>query len=65
MAISRVLFTLVSAAALLLRSEAAVTKRVTCANGHTTANAACCIWFDIRDDIQENLFDEAECGEEV
>lgn len=40
-------------------------KRATCADGRTTANAACCVLFPILDDIQENLFDGGECGEEV
>ena len=45
---------------------AAVTKRVACPDGKNTAtNAACCALFAIRDDIQENLFDGGECGEEV
>ncbi|KAJ6563317.1 putative versatile peroxidase [Mycena vulgaris] len=46
-------------------ANAAVAKRVTCATGQTTANAACCVLFPILDDIQENLFDGGECGEEV
>ncbi|KAJ7019580.1 manganese peroxidase-like protein [Mycena alexandri] len=46
-------------------ASGAVTKRVTCATGQTTANAACCVLFPILDDIQENLFDGGECGEEV
>lgn len=48
-------------------ASASVVKRVTCpgTGGRTTANAACCAWFPILDDIQENLFDGAECGEEV
>ncbi|KAK6966482.1 peroxidase [Favolaschia claudopus] len=46
-------------------ASAAVTKRVTCATGQTTANAACCVLFPVLDDIQENLFDGGECGEEV
>ncbi|KAJ7577383.1 manganese dependent peroxidase 1 [Mycena floridula] len=41
------------------------TKRATCATGQTVANAACCLWFPILEDIQENLFDGGECGEEV
>ncbi|KAJ7236595.1 manganese peroxidase 3 [Mycena haematopus] len=44
---------------------AALTKRVTCATGQTTANAACCVLFPILADLQENLFDGGECGEEV
>ncbi|KAJ7463273.1 manganese peroxidase 3 [Mycena latifolia] len=46
-------------------ANGAVTKRVTCVTGQTTANAACCVLFPILDDIQENLFDGGECGEEV
>lgn len=37
-----------------------------CPDGVNTAtNAACCTLFAIRDDIQQNLFDGGECGEEV
>ena len=32
---------------------------------NTATNAACCALFAVRDDIQENLFDGGECGEEV
>ncbi|KAJ7182873.1 manganese peroxidase 3 [Mycena crocata] len=46
-------------------TSAAIMKRVTCPTGQTTANAACCVLFPILDDIQENLFDGGECGEEV
>ncbi|KAJ7670132.1 manganese-dependent peroxidase [Mycena polygramma] len=42
-----------------------VTKRVTCATGQTTANAACCVLFPLLDDLQANLFDGGECGEET
>lgn len=42
------------------------TKRVACPDGvHTATNAACCVWFDVLDDIQANLFDNGECGEEA
>ncbi|KAF7291422.1 Peroxidase [Mycena indigotica] len=37
-------------------------KRATCSGGRTTAHASCCVWFDVLDDIQENLFDGGECG---
>jgi cytochrome c peroxidase len=50
--------------AALRSAEAALTKRVTCATGQTTANAACCVLFPILDDIKENLFDN-HCGEDV
>ncbi|KAJ7882116.1 fungal versatile peroxidase from pleurotus Eryngii [Mycena leptocephala] len=46
-------------------ASGAVTKRVTCSTGQTTANAACCVLFPILADLQENLFDGGECGEEV
>ncbi|KAI0697907.1 melanin-decolorizing enzyme [Cytidiella melzeri] len=47
-------------------AQAAITKRVACPDGVNTAtNAACCALFAVRDDIQENLFDGGECGEEV
>lgn len=45
---------------------AAITRRVACPDGKNTAtNAACCALFAVRDDLQENLFDGGECGEEV
>ena len=37
-----------------------------CPDGVNTAtNAACCDLFAVRDDIQQNLFDGGECGEDV
>ncbi|KAF9477501.1 manganese peroxidase 1 [Pholiota conissans] len=45
--------------------NAAITKRVTCASGHVTANAACCALFPVVDKLQSDLFDGAECGEEA
>lgn len=59
------LFALTYLAASLSGSYAALTKRVACPDGRTTANAACCAWFPVLDDIQEALFDGGECGEEV
>lgn len=44
----------------------ALTRRVACPDGVNTAtNAACCQLFAVRDDIQKNLFDNGECGEDV
>ncbi|KAJ6528227.1 heme peroxidase [Mycena vulgaris] len=51
--------------ALVVAAVAVPTKRAACGNGRTAAHASCCIWFDVLDDIQENLFDGGECGEEV
>ncbi|KAJ7917131.1 manganese peroxidase 1 [Mycena leptocephala] len=45
-------------------TSAAVSKRVTCSTGQTTANAACCVLFPILNDIRTNLFNN-ECGEDV
>jgi hypothetical protein len=47
-------------------AQSAILKRVACPDGKNTAtNAACCALFPILADIQENLFDGGECGEEV
>lgn len=44
----------------------ALTRRVACPDGVNTAtNAACCSLFAIRDDLQQNLFDNGGCGEDV
>jgi len=49
-----------------LQSQAGLIKRVACPDGvHTATNAACCALFPIVDDLQTNLFDGGECGEEV
>ncbi|KAI5120026.1 hypothetical protein M0805_004655 [Coniferiporia weirii] len=61
----KTLLTLVSLAASLSTSNAALTRRVSCPDGVNTAtNAACCAWFPILDDLQTNLFDN-ECGQEA
>ncbi|KAJ7249929.1 heme peroxidase [Mycena rebaudengoi] len=41
--------------AFVLSAIASPTKRATCSNGRTAAHASCCVWFDVMDDIQENL----------
>lgn len=59
------LFTVFSLAASLSVSYAALTRRVACPDGvNTASDAACCPWFAVRDDLQNNLFDN-ECGQEV
>jgi hypothetical protein len=42
--------------ALVLAVAAVPTKRAACSNGRTAAHASCCVWFDVLDDIQENLY---------
>lgn len=45
-------------------SVAALTRRVACSDGKNTAtNAACCALFPVMEDLQSNLFDNGECGE--
>ncbi|EJD02660.1 manganese peroxidase 3 [Fomitiporia mediterranea MF3/22] len=39
-------------------------RRVTCPDGNIASHEACCAFFALRDDLQENLFD-GECGEDV
>ncbi|KAK0207355.1 manganese peroxidase 1 precursor [Armillaria fumosa] len=57
---------LLSLLATVHQSDAALTKRVACADGvHTVTNEACCALFPVVEDLQANLFDGGECGEEV
>ena len=42
----------------------AVTKRALCPDGKNSAvNAACCSLFAVRDDLQKNLFNGAQCND--
>ncbi|KAK0473003.1 manganese peroxidase 1 [Armillaria novae-zelandiae] len=60
------LLALLFSLAIVRQSDAALTRRVACADGiHTVTNEACCALFPIIDDLQENLFDGGVCGEEV
>ncbi|KAI0812394.1 heme peroxidase [Irpex lacteus] len=38
---------------------------VSCGNGQSVQNAACCAWFPVLDDIQANLFSGGTCEEEA
>ncbi|KAK0195899.1 manganese dependent peroxidase 1 [Armillaria mellea] len=57
------------ALSLVLAVQAATTARppkgFTCSTGQTVQNRACCALFPVMEDIQTNLFDGGECGEEV
>jgi cytochrome c peroxidase len=44
---------------------AALVRRVTCPNGKGVSNEKCCDLFPILEDIQANLFDHGECGEDA
>ncbi|KAJ7489140.1 manganese peroxidase 3 [Mycena latifolia] len=61
----KILSTVLLAIATARVASGLVTKRVTCATGQTTANAACCVLFPLMDDLQSTLFDNGECGEDV
>ncbi|KAJ7161018.1 manganese peroxidase 2 [Mycena filopes] len=39
-------------------------RRATCAGGQSVANAACCAWFPVLEDILPNMFDN-ECGDDA
>ncbi|KAL5485513.1 hypothetical protein ACEPAI_8155 [Sanghuangporus weigelae] len=54
----------IATVALATLANAASFKRVTCPDGNVASDAACCAFFALRDDLQENLF-EGECGEDV
>ncbi|KAL0946432.1 hypothetical protein HGRIS_012655 [Hohenbuehelia grisea] len=41
------------------------TRRAVCSKGRVALHSSCCVWFDVLDDIQANLFDGGECGEEA
>ncbi|OBZ79394.1 Versatile peroxidase VPL2 [Grifola frondosa] len=58
----KAIFALVS---LAVAASAAPPRQVECSAGRVVSNAACCQWFDVLDDIQENLFDGSECGEDA
>ncbi|KAI5118922.1 hypothetical protein M0805_003746 [Coniferiporia weirii] len=46
-------------------AAAASTRRVPCPNSKNTAiNPACCVFYDLADDLQTNIFD-SECGEDA
>lgn len=48
--------------ALASLASAAHFKRVTCPDGNTATNEACCVFYELRDSLQQNLFGN-ECGE--
>ncbi|KAK7472920.1 fungal class II heme-containing peroxidase [Stygiomarasmius scandens] len=63
---SQRLSNLVLAFGALRVANAALTRRVACADGvHTASNEACCALFPIVDILQSDFFDGGECGEET
>ncbi|KAJ7769208.1 manganese peroxidase [Mycena maculata] len=51
------------AALATVSNGAALTRRVTCPDGNTVTNEACCVLFPVLDDIQANMLDFGECGD--
>ncbi|OBZ76765.1 Versatile peroxidase VPL1 [Grifola frondosa] len=47
----------VSLFTLVIAVTAAPAKRASCSNGRTARNPECCVWYDVLDDIQQNLFE--------
>ncbi|KAJ7493062.1 versatile peroxidase VPS1 [Mycena galericulata] len=41
------------------------TPRSTCSKGRTASSATCCVWYDVLDDIQANLFEGGTCGDDA
>ncbi|KAK7014465.1 hypothetical protein VNI00_019343 [Paramarasmius palmivorus] len=37
-------------------------KRADCGHGRTAQHAQCCVWYDVLDDLQHDLFNEEPCG---
>ncbi|KAJ7192621.1 manganese peroxidase 1 precursor [Mycena pura] len=54
--------TFVLLAALATASNAALTRRVVCPDGHTVSNEACCALFPVLEDLQTTVFDSG-CGD--
>lgn len=44
---------------------AALNKRVTCSTGQSVSDEACCAWFPVLEDIQQNLFNGGQCNAEA
>ncbi|KAJ7112489.1 manganese peroxidase 1 [Mycena epipterygia] len=41
------------------------TSRATCSKGRTAAGKGCCVWYDVLDDIQANIFEGGKCGDDA
>ncbi|KAI0832313.1 manganese peroxidase isozyme precursor [Trametes gibbosa] len=62
----KTLASLLAVVGTLQLANAAATRKVVCPDGvHTASNAVCCPLFAVVDDLQKNLFDGGECGEET
>nr|AAZ14938.1 peroxidase [Coprinellus disseminatus] len=55
------LVSLVAASVAIASPATHLKKRATCPGGQTVDDAQCCVWFDVLDDLQTNLFNGAKC----
>ncbi|KAI0796438.1 manganese peroxidase 1 [Irpex lacteus] len=55
----------ITSAVLAAPQDVTAANKVSCGGGRVAGHAQCCKWYDVLDDIQKNLFDGGECGEEV
>ncbi|KAJ7446321.1 heme peroxidase [Mycena latifolia] len=46
-------------------SATPLTSRATCSKGRTASSSSCCVWYNVLDDIQANLFEGGICGEDA
>ncbi|KAJ6460082.1 heme peroxidase [Mycena vitilis] len=45
--------------------RAAPPARASCSQGRTAASAQCCVWYDVMDDLQANVFNGGSCDDEA
>ncbi|KAJ7122103.1 manganese peroxidase 1 [Mycena epipterygia] len=46
-------------------SASPTARSATCSNGRKAASNTCCVWYDVLDDIQSNLFEGGTCGDDA
>ncbi|KAJ8095912.1 hypothetical protein PM082_015133 [Marasmius tenuissimus] len=46
-------------------SFGAILKRADCGRGRSASDAKCCVWYDVLDDLQSDLFRKEPCGKTV
>ncbi|KAL0064112.1 hypothetical protein AAF712_008972 [Marasmius tenuissimus] len=56
---------LLALASLSTLSLGAVVKRADCGGGRSASDAKCCVWYDVLDDLQADLFHPEPCGKAV
>ncbi|KAJ7618320.1 heme peroxidase [Mycena polygramma] len=49
----------------IMMVRAAPPTRASCSQGRTAASAQCCVWYDVLDDLQANVFNGGSCDDEA